>query len=171
MEVLISGYPTPGAVPVELVGQTPILIAKVVVSILLGFALLLAGKMAWKMSKSDHPNHQNQAFDLIRLSLVPLGAYLLFTTTIHPWYVTLVMPFLPFLPSDDGPSSRFKYFLIPWIYFSIAVVFSYLTYIDPANLRETTWVRLVEYIPLYGLLIWTIWRSLTSDKKSEVERI
>ena len=85
-----------------------------------------------------------------------MGAYLLLASTIHPWYVTLVIPFLPFLLSRKEEPISYQKFIWPWIYFSIAVAFSYLTYIDPENLREYTWVRLVEYVPLYFLLGWAL---------------
>jgi hypothetical protein len=82
---------------------------------------------------------------------------LLLTPTVHPWYVTLVIPFLPFVRSQKGKSNNHQIYLWPWLYFSISVALSYITYLDPENLREYTWVRLVEYIPMYILLIWVVW--------------
>ena len=40
----------------------------------------------------------------------------------------------------------------PWLYLAAAVMLSYLTYQDPANLREYVWVRRVEWWPTLGLL-------------------
>jgi hypothetical protein len=149
LEVLFSGYPTPGAVPVEIVGETPILFAKVITTGLLGLAVLFAFWQVWRKEKD--------VLDLLHLSLIPLGAYLLLTPTVHPWYVTLVIPFLPFVRSQKGKSNNHQIYLWPWLYFSISVALSYITYLDPENLREYTWVRLVEYIPMYILLIWVVW--------------
>ena len=94
---------------------------------------------------------------LLRLALRPLGAYLLLTTTVHPWYVTVVLPLLPFLPGRRGEDTRSGRVLVPWLVFAALVPLSYLTYLDPASLREYSLVRLVEYVPLYLLLIWAAW--------------
>ncbi len=167
LEVMISGYPTPGAVPVEMVGETPILIAKAISTALMGITVLITGWLAWRIEKSGHQILRDRNLALIRLAGLPLGAYLLFTATVHPWYVTLIIPLLPFLFSQDDESPSIQRFIWPWIYFSIAVALSYLTYLDPDNLRETTWVRLVEYIPMYGLLVWAFWLFIRESKKSK----
>jgi hypothetical protein len=142
LEVTLSGYRTPGAVPPEIVGEAPIRAAKLVIAAILGLVL---ATVAWKARR------QQDNLVLLRLAMVPLGAYLLLTTTVHPWYVTLVVPLLPFL------RSRRKGNPWPWLYFSAAVALSYLIYLGPANLREYDWVRLVEYVPLYLLLTWFAW--------------
>lgn len=156
LEVLFSGYQTPGAVPVEIVGEAPIQLAKAVTTGLLGFAVLTAGWLAWRTERNN--------LYLLRLSLIPLGAYLLLTPTLHPWYVTLVIPFIPFFLNRKDEHISYQDFIWPGIYFSIAVVFSYTTYLDPENLREHTWVRLMEYIPLYLLLGWAILRYIWKRK-------
>lgn len=135
LEVLISGYPTPGAVPVDIVGERPITIAKLITLSLFAITLLYA---FWQTQKKT-----TQTSDIISLSIIPLGAYLLLTPTLHPWYVTLLIPFLPLLPRQHR---------WPWIYLSLAVVLSYVTYLNPNDLREYAWVRWVEYFPMYGLL-------------------
>jgi hypothetical protein len=163
LEVLFSGYKTPGAVPVEIVGENPILLARATTMGLLGLAVLASGWLAWRTKTDD--------LDLLRLSIIPLGAYLLLTSTLHPWYMTLVIPFLPFLTPREGEAISYRAFIWPWIYFSIAVAFSYLTYLDPDNLREYAWVRLVEYIPLYLLLGWAILQQTRQRKKQSLSTI
>ena len=93
----------------------------------------------------------------MRLAAIPLAAYLLLTTTVHPWYVTLIIPLLPFLTPRDQADGRISRYLLPGIYFSAAVGLSYLTYLDPAAPREYDLVRLTEYVPLYLMLIWAAW--------------
>jgi len=146
LEVEVSGYRTPGAVPPEIVGEVPIRAAKLAVAALLGVILIAVAWKAWRRVDD---------VALLRLSIVPLGAYLLLTTTVHPWYTTLVIPFLAFLWPRKEKATTVGRFLWPWLYFTTAVSLSYLTYLDPANLRETDWVRLVEYVPCYLLLIWS----------------
>lgn len=45
---------------------------------------------------------------------------------------------------------------MPGLYFTAVVALSYLSYLDPANLREYDAVRLVERLPLYLMLIWAV---------------
>jgi hypothetical protein len=101
---------------------------------------------------SGSPFYPAQSLALLRLAVIPPAAYLLLTTTVHPWYVALVIPLLPFLLPQQAQASYSSRFLWPWLYFSIAVALSYLTYWDPENLRELHFVRGVEYIPVYLLL-------------------
>jgi|SaaInlStandDraft_4_1057021.scaffolds.fasta_scaffold12061_2 hypothetical protein len=165
LEIWISGYPTVGAVPVEIVGKRPILIAKAIMTALLGLTGLLTAWLAWRTENSAEKISNERDLTQIRLATLPLGAYLLFAATIHPWYVTLIIPLLPFLLPKDSESPYIKLFLYPWVYFSIAVALSYLTYLDPENLRETAWVRALEYIPLYIFLGYAFLK--TALKKSK----
>jgi hypothetical protein len=145
LEVLLSGYPSPGAVPPAEVGRAPIVAAKSIVAM----ALVLVVAFVWWRRRQAQDD-----LALLRLASVPLAAYLLLATTVHPWYVTLIVPLLPFLPSRPGHPSGSGRYLVPGLYFPAAVVLSYLTYLDPGNLREYNWVRLLEYVPLYAALIW-----------------
>jgi hypothetical protein len=145
LEVGLSGYRTPGAVPSGIVGEAPIRAAKLIMTVMLGLVLIVVARKA-RGCKGD--------VVMLRLAAVPLGAYLLLTTTVHPWYVTIMIPLLPFLLSAEGETSRSGRFIWPWIYLSAAVSLSYLTYLDSENLREYDWVRLFEYVPFYLLLIW-----------------
>ena len=155
LEVWLSGYRTSGAVPPEVVGWGPIRAAKLIVATALGLMLVVV----WRMSQRC-----NDDLSLLRLAMVPLAAYLLLATTVHPWYVTLIIPLLSFLPPRQGQAARIGRFLLPWLYFSAVVSLSYLTYLDPADLREYDLVRLVEYVPLYLLLIWSAWpASVAAD--------
>lgn len=157
LEVGLSGYQTSGAVPVEIVGQGPILVARLITSGLTGLAILLTTWLSWRVDNPRSRDHKNRTLNLIRLATLPIGAYILFTSTVNPWYVTLIIPLLPFFtPMQDEPIWM-KRFIWPWIYFSLMVNLSYLTYINPDNLRELYSVRLIEYIPLYLLLLWALW--------------
>jgi len=151
LEVLLSGHSTPGVVPPEAVGRAPIIAAKSIVMISLGLVLFFV----WRMAR-EIPDD----LSLLRLALVPLVAYLLLTTTVHPWYVTLIIPLLPFLASRSGSTSRIERFLLPGLLFPAAVALSYLTYLDLDNLREYTLVRLLEYVPLYAALVWAAWPAI-----------
>jgi hypothetical protein len=151
LEVLLSGYRTPGPVPQEVAGWLPIYVAKAIAGLALGAVLI----GLWRMRKrTDDP------LSLLRWAIVPLVAYLLLTTTVHPWYLTWVLPLAPFLPGRteserSAPGHAFfRRALAPLVYWTAVVPLTYLTYLDPARPREIGWVRLVEYVPLYVLLAW-----------------
>jgi hypothetical protein len=165
--VWLSGYPTPGAVPVDIVGTRPIYLAKAITSALLLSALALTAWLSWRIERKSTNDLQKQGLAIFRLALIPLGAYLLLTPTIHPWYATLVIPLLPFL----GNLRPLVKHLWPWAYLSLSVPLSYLTYLDENNLREIGWVRVVEYFPLYFLLLWALLTDLKQRKNSQLRRI
>ncbi|NQU29120.1 MAG: hypothetical protein HQ525_00470 [Anaerolineae bacterium] len=150
----------------EIVGQSPIYIAKAISAALLGLAIFIAAWLAWRNEKSDNQNLQAKNLAFIQLAMLPLGAYLLLTATVHPWYVTLIIPLLSFFSPSALKSSPCRSFFWPWVYFSMVVTLSYLTYLDPNNLREIYWVRIVEYIPFYGLILWASWRAMIERKKA-----
>lgn len=109
---------------------------------------------------------------LLRLAVIPISAYLLLTTTVHPWYVTLLLPLLPFMACGSLGPVRGTRFVWAWLYFAWVVSFSYLTYLGPVSLHASPLDLLLEYLPLYGLLIWSVWpskaRAVTSAAKSEL---
>jgi uncharacterized membrane protein len=127
-------------------------IARALVAVVM-VAVLLAG---WLKTKGASDTR------LLRLMLIPLCAYLILTTTVHPWYVTIVIPLLPFLLGRPGAHGRSARFVLPWLAFAGLVALSYLTYLDPANLREYPAVRLAQYVPLYLLLGWAAWPSISA---------
>jgi len=145
LEASLSGLWTPGAAPQEIARWQPILAARLTMT----FALVLVCLVAWRASRGA-----GDALALLRLAAGPVSAYLLLAATVHPWYVTLLLPLLPALPSGMGGAGRGARFVWPWLYFSWAVSLSYLSYLGPAPPREVALVRLLEYIPLYALLIW-----------------
>jgi hypothetical protein len=78
--------------------------------------------------------------------MVAVAAYLVLApTAMHPWYAVWILPFLTVRPSAA------------WLWFSGAVALSYLKYAwEPAAFPF--WARAVEFLPLYGLLVWE-WRT------------
>jgi hypothetical protein len=170
LEVGLSGYSTPGAVPVEVVGQEPIQAARMIASATLMLITLLTGVWAWWLDDPQRGSYLTRTLGLIRLSVIPIGSYLLFTHAVHPWYVTFIVPLLPFLLPGENEESQVKRFMWPWLYFSIAVSSSYITYLDPQNLQEYDLIRLVEYLPVFSLLIWAAWPWLSQGLTFIFER-
>lgn len=99
----------------------------------------------------------------LRLAALPFMAYILLTPTFHPWYLLIVLAFIPFLPPAAGEDRRWWLAALPWIYLSGAAVFSYLAYSDPAYFHEWPWVRLLQWLPTILLLaaaLAALWRVL-----------
>ncbi|MGH7335492.1 MAG: glycosyltransferase 87 family protein [Candidatus Rokuibacteriota bacterium] len=82
-----------------------------------------------------------------RASFLATGAYLaLVPTSMHPWYVVLMVPFLCTNPSP------------PWLFFTGAVTLSYAKYlVEPAPFPWWVWAG--QYLPLYALLLAAWYRS------------
>ncbi|MCI0394557.1 MAG: hypothetical protein L0332_18310 [Chloroflexi bacterium] len=119
-------------------------LAKAIVGLAMLVLLLLTW---WLASRCAAPRAA------LRLMAIPLAAYVLLTTTVHPWYLLLLLAFAPFLAPAAGEPGRRWLLLLPWLYLSAAVALSYLTYVDPANFRELEWVRQVEWLPTLALLV------------------
>jgi alpha-1,6-mannosyltransferase len=84
---------------------------------------------------------------LTRAGALAVATYLLLVpTSMHPWYVLWMVPFLCF---RRWPA---------WLYFSGAVTLSYMSYVvEPAPMPWWAW--LAEYGPLYALLLHAAWRA------------
>ena len=145
LEVTLTGVQTPGAVPIDQAGAGGAA-ARLVVLAALAAAVAALGLKA-RRARSIH----------MLLGLTPLlfVAYVLFATTVNPWYLLPLMAVLP-LQIDMRHSTADRWLhLAAWLYFSAAVALSYLTYSapDPAQWGETYDVRTIEYLPLYALLL------------------
>jgi len=152
LEVLLSSFQVPG-----MAGSTPVVVTRVLTSAAILLASLLTGVWAWRLDSPMRGSYLTRTLSLLRMATIPIAAYLLFSHTVHPWYVIFIIPLLPFLLPASEEQSQVKRFIWPWMYFSMAVSLSYFTYIDPEDLREYSFVRQLEYLPLFALLIWAAW--------------
>lgn len=88
---------------------------------------------------------------------VTVGAILMLTTTAHPWYLLWVVPFLPIFPTAS------------WMFLTLSVGLSYHSaYLATPGQpwEDVTWIKLMEYVPFYGLLVFGVLRSLLRDPGS-----
>ena len=94
---------------------------------------------------------------ILRMMSLPFMACILLTTTVHPWYLLILLVFIPFLPPAPTESHWRWRAVAPWVYLSGAIMLSYVTYLNPLDLREYEWVRNAEWLPALGLLLgWVI---------------
>ena len=105
----------------------------------LGAALvLIALFIFWKFPIRD-------ARDVLHAGFWLMTADLCLATTVHPWYLSWAALALPFFPYA---------FMVYW---TGACFLSYIAYAyHPAS--EPAWALLLEYIPVYGLMAWELWR-------------
>jgi hypothetical protein len=90
-------------------------------------------------------------FVLFRLPPEPMktaytltGAYLLLTPTLQPWYVVWIVPFLCLFPNRA------------WLLLTGLVAVSYhvlIQFVQTGLWKEAEWVRYVQYLPFYALLL------------------
>jgi rSAM/selenodomain-associated transferase 2 len=88
--------------------------------------------------------------DALRSSYLAIGCLLLLLSTLHPWYLILITPFLVFFPSQA------------WIYLQVAVLFTFPVMHVEYNtgvFQEIHSLKLLEYVPFYGFLIWSALRG------------
>jgi hypothetical protein len=91
-----------------------------------------------------------EAKQALRRCLWPIGAYLILTPLLHPWYVLWLVPLLALFLQ---PSERWGWRLdawTGWFLFTGTVVLSYTFYIA---MKTVFWTGAPEFVPLYALLI------------------
>ncbi len=84
-------------------------------------------------------------WDTIKSSFFLIGTALLLTTTLHPWYLLWIVPFLCFYQNAA------------WLSLTALVSLSYhvLTgYVLTGIWNENQWIRWLEYVPFYGMLVY-----------------
>jgi hypothetical protein len=79
------------------------------------------------------------------------GVTLLVASTVHPWYITWVLVWLPLVWGDRV---GLVWWDISWIVFSLASQLIYLTY--AGNTTLYSWIKPLEYVPLYAAALWTV---------------
>ena len=88
--------------------------------------------------------------DALHSAYLAVGCVLLFLPTLHPWYLVLIAPFLCVFPSRA------------WLYLQAAVLFTFPVMAGDMRtgiFQEISWLKLPEYLPFYGLLVWGIVRQ------------
>ena len=92
--------------------------------------------------------------EALRFAFLSIGTFLILAPTLHPWYLTWIVPFLCFYRS------------MAWLSLTGSIVFYYLMnhplfskLIEHNNewvWGEVHWLKLPEYLPFYGLLMYEL---------------
>jgi len=97
-------------------------------------AAILAALALWLLRRKTPP---------VRAFFVTLGAIVLLTPTVHPWYLLWVAPLLTVFPHPA------------WLFLQASVALSYhASYLATPGepWQELLWIKLLEYGPFFGLL-------------------
>ena len=94
--------------------------------------------------------------DLVTKCYVILSGYiLLIYPALHPWYLSVLVPFLCVVPSRA------------WLYLSLVLPLSYLKYLTSDGTMPV-WVSLAQFVPLYLLLAQEFARTeLLNERRSQ----
>jgi hypothetical protein len=110
---------------------------------LLAGAVALAG-IAWATWPRDGE------IDLRRVGFVAGALFVLLSPTVHPWYALWLLPFLPTASLASGRAA--------WLHLTLCLPLAYAVRIRysgmPGSWVEHPGVRLAEWLPLAGLLVW-----------------
>ncbi|MFQ5962756.1 MAG: hypothetical protein ACE5KZ_00550 [Candidatus Scalinduaceae bacterium] len=100
--------------------------------------------------------------NILKFAFLSVGTFLIFAPTVHPWYLTWIVPFLCF------------YHSWAWLVLTGTVVFYYfmnhnlfssmIEYNNEWVWQEVHWLKLPEYVPFYCLLIYGWLRSGSAAK-------
>ena len=117
---------------------------------IVAIAMAVVGVITWLLARRAASPRA-----LLRLSVLPLIAYVTLTPVLHPWYLTILLVMLIFVtPAATEGADRWL-LLAPWFYLAAASPLSYLTYRNPDAFAELGWVRWVEWYPSLALLVFT----------------
>lgn len=90
----------------------------------------------------------SNAEQAIRRCAWPIGAFILTTQNLHPWYALWLVPLLALYVRPGRMGLRLDAWT-GWLLFSGLVALAYTFFV---NLEPVPWVRYVEFLPLYALL-------------------
>jgi hypothetical protein len=99
---------------------------------------------------------------VLNYAFVAIGAFLILAPTLHPWYLTWIIPFLCF---NKNRAWLVLTGTVICYYFMNHELFSQMIwYNDEWVWKEVHWLKLPEYLPFYGLLIYGWLKTVLSPR-------
>ena len=141
-------------------------ISKIITSVIFGAMLLYLYKKYLDNESFKTGLHQDD--NILRFVFLAIGTLLILAPTVHPWYLTWIVPFLCF------------YHNRAWLVLTGTVVFYYfrnyplfsklIAYNNEWVWQEVHWLKLPEYLPFYFLLLYGFLRKhlLTEERNHPV---
>jgi hypothetical protein len=115
---------------------------------------VLLGWLAFRTQVDDSSVAASLWF--IRASALPYFLYLLLAPTVHPWYLALLIGWMPFFWNSSGEKFEIRLWIFPVIYWMVFETFTYLSYSGLSAPRGLNWIQLAAYLPLWVMLIWVV---------------
>ncbi|MGR3218407.1 MAG: hypothetical protein ACUZ8H_01135 [Candidatus Anammoxibacter sp.] len=122
-----------------------------------GLSNLLRGKLFGSKSDCSGDINTDDGDRILKYTFFAIGAFLMLAPTVHPWYLTWIIPFLCFHQSRA------------WLVLTGTVVFYYFMNHDLFSTliwhnnewvwKEVHWLKLPEYLPFYFLLIYDFYKN------------
>lgn len=128
----------------------PVALTRLIITVATLAAMMAIAFVARRSrSKATEP----EARVALRLMILPIAVYLALTPVVHPWYAIIVVVLATFHTPGEGEPARRWIALLPWAYLTVAMIFSYRTYLNPDAHAEVPWVRWVEWPPTLALAV------------------
>jgi len=125
------------------------LASKIVTALIFGAVLLYLYKKHLNLFITDDIEMNNF---VLNYAFVAIGTFLILVPTLHPWYLTWIIPFLCF---NKNRAWLVLTGTVICYYFMSHELFSKLIwYNDEWVWKEVHWLKLPEYLPFYVLLIY-----------------
>ncbi|MBS1259655.1 MAG: hypothetical protein MAG551_02730 [Candidatus Scalindua arabica] len=126
------------------------LVSKIITIIIFGSVLLLLYKKHLNTHFVEQGINRNES--IVRLAFLSIGVFLILAPTLHPWYLTWIVPFLCF---NKNRAWLILTGTIVFYYFMNHELFSSMILNNNEWVwKEVHWLKLPEYLPFYGLLIY-----------------
>jgi hypothetical protein len=113
-------------------------------------AILLAVFFVLLFKHSRQPA-DTRAVYIFSTVFILMGCTFVFSPVLYPWYLCWIIPLMAIVPNRA------------WLMLSSSIFLSYLIwkgYVEAGIWQENMWVKLAEYAPFYGLLLYDGLRNL-----------
>jgi hypothetical protein len=89
---------------------------------------------------------------ILNYAFLSIGAFLILAPTLHPWYLTWIVPFLCF--KNNWAWLMLTGTIICYYFMNHEIFSKMIEHNNEWVWREVHWLKLPEYVPFYGLLIY-----------------
>jgi len=140
------------------------LASKIITALIFGAVLLfLYKKYLHFLITDNNRNKGNVEMNnfVLNYAFVAIGTFLVLTPTLHPWYLTWIVPFLCF--NKNRAWLVLTGTVICYYFMSHELFSKMIWYNDEWVWKEVHWLKLPEYLPFYILLVygWLIKKNFT----------
>jgi hypothetical protein len=134
------------------------LASKIVTALIFGAVLLYLYKKHLNLLTTDDVEMNNS---VLNSAFVAIGTFLILAPTLHPWYLTWIVPFLCF--NKNRAWLVLTGTVICYYFMSHELFSKMIWYNDEWVWKEVHWLKLPEYLPFYILLVygWLIKKNFT----------